>query len=280
MDANLSIATKRVVYEVCVLSLLLYCSECWVTLQQDITALSTFHFRCIRSILGITRQAVWSDRITNTQVLAIWNDTKQGDIPTRLLRRRMEWLGHVARMDDDRTPRQLLFGSLLPTRPACGPRKRSRDAVRTDIRHLHLEGDWFDTAQQQGEWRTAFRTASPPQPASRERIQCSICNRSFSKSRQPRHKCTEERRKPVADQAGSRQCTACLRWFRSPGGLAVHKYLDMPPSATPVHGQATAAGPLCDIRQWLVLPCCRVHCSQCDRCCKSTRGFQLHNCNK
>eukprot|EP00117_Sycon_ciliatum_P033834 scpid60765/ scgid25947/ len=158
MDANLSIATKRVVYEACVLSLLLlYCSECWVPLQQDITALSTFHFRCIRSILEITRQAVWSDRITNTQVLAIWNDTKQDDIPTRLLRRRMEWLGHVARIDDDRTPRQLLFGSLLPTRPACGPRKRWRDAVLTDIRHLHLEGDWFDTAQQRGEWRTAFR---------------------------------------------------------------------------------------------------------------------------
>ena len=46
--------------------------------------------------------------------------------------------------------------------------------------------------------------------ASRERIQCSICNRSFSKSGLPRHKCTEERRKPVADQAGSRHCMSSL----------------------------------------------------------------------
>ena len=188
MDANLSIDAKRAVYQACVLSLLLYCSECWVPLQQDITALSTFHFRCSRSIHRITRQAIWSDRITNTQVLAIWNDTKQDDIPTRLLRRWIVWLGHIARMDDDCTPRQLLFGSLLPTHPACGPRKRWRDAVPTDIRHLHLEGHWFDTAKQRGEWRTAYRTASPPQPASRERIQYSICNRSFSKSGLPRHK--------------------------------------------------------------------------------------------
>ena len=46
-----------------------------------------------------------------------------------------------------------------------------------------------------------------------------ICNISLSKSGLPCHKCTQERRKPVADQSGSSQCTVCLRWFRSHGRL-------------------------------------------------------------
>ena len=97
MDRNLilSVATKRQVYEACVVSLLLYGSECWVPLSRDVAALSTFHMRCIRSILGITQLDIWTSRVTNTEVLAIWNSARQDDLPTRLLRRRMEWLGHL-----------------------------------------------------------------------------------------------------------------------------------------------------------------------------------------
>ena len=95
MDRNLSVATKCQVYEACVVSLLLYCSECWVPLSRDVAALSTFHMRCIRSILGITQLDIWTSRVTNTEVLAIWNSARQDDLPTRLLRRRMEWLGHL-----------------------------------------------------------------------------------------------------------------------------------------------------------------------------------------
>ena len=53
-DSNLSLATKRLVYEACVLSLLLYCPECWVPLKPDLDALCSLHLRCIRSIMGIS----------------------------------------------------------------------------------------------------------------------------------------------------------------------------------------------------------------------------------
>eukprot|EP00117_Sycon_ciliatum_P050049 scpid69812/ scgid35385/ LINE-1 reverse transcriptase homolog len=42
-DSNLSLATKRLVYGACVLSLLLYCAECWVPLKPDLDALCSFH---------------------------------------------------------------------------------------------------------------------------------------------------------------------------------------------------------------------------------------------
>ena len=57
-----------------------------------------------------------------------------------------------------------------------------------------------------------------------EGVMCAVCGGSF---RRPgdlkRHKCTEERRKLVEEQAGSVQCTVCQRWFLSAGGLSIHK---------------------------------------------------------
>ena len=58
-DSNLSLGTKRLVFVACVLALLLYCAECWVSLQRDLTALSTFYRRCIRSVMGITQREAW-----------------------------------------------------------------------------------------------------------------------------------------------------------------------------------------------------------------------------
>ena len=46
-----------------------------------------------------------------------------------LVRRRLHWLGHVARMGDNRLPKQLLFLELLTVRLSHGPRLHWRDVV-------------------------------------------------------------------------------------------------------------------------------------------------------
>ena len=38
-----------------------------------------------------------------------------------------------------------------------------------------------------------------------------------------RHKCTSERVKPVHEQRGYEKCGKCMCWFKSKGGLAVHR---------------------------------------------------------
>ncbi len=54
-------------------------------------------------------------------------------------------------------------------------------------------------------------------------VMCGVCRRSFSReSDKMRHKCSEERRKPVREQKGAVQCMTCKKWFLSRGGLAVH----------------------------------------------------------
>ena len=51
-DAHLSVATRRSVYRACVLSVLLYGSECWVPLRKDLKKLNSFHHRCVPHSAG------------------------------------------------------------------------------------------------------------------------------------------------------------------------------------------------------------------------------------
>ena len=53
-------------------------------------------------------------------------------------RYRCRWLRHLARMEDFRMPKQLLFGELTKTRPRHGPKKRWRDLAVTDVRTLGI----------------------------------------------------------------------------------------------------------------------------------------------
>ena len=66
-------------------------------------------------------------------------------ITDKIRMRRLEWLGHLARMSDDRLPKSVLFGWLPEPRPRCGPRKRWRDVVQQDIKLINVaETDWYE----------------------------------------------------------------------------------------------------------------------------------------
>ena len=64
--------TKRKVYQACVLSILLYGTECWIPLKRYIRKLNTFHHRCLRAILGITNGQQWRERITLATIRSKW----------------------------------------------------------------------------------------------------------------------------------------------------------------------------------------------------------------
>ena len=51
----------------------------------------------------------WESRTTNIDVLKKANMTS---IETEIRRRQLKWAGHVARMDDNRIPKKLLYGEL------------------------------------------------------------------------------------------------------------------------------------------------------------------------
>ena len=92
------------------LSVLLYGSECWVPLQRHVRKLNSLHHRCLRTVMGISNKRQWEERISSASVREKWGDLEVMEV--RLMRRCLEWLGHLARMPNHRLPKMCLFGWL------------------------------------------------------------------------------------------------------------------------------------------------------------------------
>ena len=64
--------------------------------------------------------------------------------------RRLHWLGHVARMNDDHLPKQLLFGWLPQRRPPHGAKLHWRNKVRRDLKTFHIDGMYWHEIDRSG----------------------------------------------------------------------------------------------------------------------------------
>ena len=61
-------------------------------------------------------------------------------------------------------------------------------------------------------------------PTTTRDVICESSSRNFRhESDKARQKCVDERQKPVSEQQGAVKCQQCLKWFRSKGGLTVHR---------------------------------------------------------
>ncbi|XP_038073012.1 uncharacterized protein LOC119741333 [Patiria miniata] len=146
----LSIKLKIRIYVSCVLSVLLYCSESWPTYRRQERRLNAFHFRCLRSILGIS----WQDRVSNPAILEL---TGVNDMFTLLSARRLRWSGHVCRQEDGRLPKDIFFGELAHAhRPRGRPKIRYKDVLKRDLRTFRIPvTSWQTVVQDRTRWRSA-----------------------------------------------------------------------------------------------------------------------------
>ena len=135
--------------------MLLYGAEAWVLYRKQLRRLEQFHQRCLRSILGIK----WQDYISNEEVLT------KAHIPSLesiILQLQLGWAGHVARMDDTRIPKAMLFGELSAgKRNQGGPKKRYKDQLKSELEMADVCLDsWQQEAQNRDSWRSNIRNAS------------------------------------------------------------------------------------------------------------------------
>ena len=150
-NRKLTLKTKILIYQACVLSILLYGAETWSTYAYHLRQLNTFHMRCLRRILGIT----WQDKVPNTSVL---ERTGMTALTTIIKHRRLRWLGHVTRMSDCRLPKSILYGELETGNRGRGrPKLRFRDVCKQDMKDLNIDEDkWEGIAADRPVWRAAL----------------------------------------------------------------------------------------------------------------------------
>jgi hypothetical protein len=221
-DRHLSLTTKVKVYRCVVLAILLYGSETWVLKKKQIGNLENFHRRCMRGILGITRGQQWEQRIKTSEIKEKVGMSESMDDIIR--QRRMRWLGHVARMGEERIPKRMLFGWLEHPRPAHGVKRRWKDVVADDLKRYGLkESEWYQKAQDREEWKALWKRdiggSKGDGEDSQQQVEggenCDLCGFWCKGSGQLRlHRGSERCNKLVSVARGAPQCPACHKTFK------------------------------------------------------------------
>jgi hypothetical protein len=66
---------------------------------------------------------------------------------------RMRWVGHVARMEEERNVYRVLMGKSEGNRPLGRPRHRQENGIRMDLRDIGQGSvDWIQLAQDRDQW--------------------------------------------------------------------------------------------------------------------------------
>ena len=140
--------TKMKIYNACILSTLLYGSECWRMTESDLQKISTFHTKNLRRILRI----FWPQRISNEDLL---QQCGQESMEAILLKRRWKWIGHTLRREPDHISRVALHWTPEGKRKRGRPKNTWRRTVESE---MNLWNETWGTitrkAQNRLEWRS------------------------------------------------------------------------------------------------------------------------------
>ena len=77
----------------------------------------------------------------------------QRSLTERLVRSRLQWVGHVERMADDRLPKRAAELREQGRRRRGRPRLRWEDCVKRDVKKAGEEGDWKKKTQDRVGWK-------------------------------------------------------------------------------------------------------------------------------
>lgn len=201
---GITLSTKLKIYRAVVLSSLLYGCETWTLYRRHIKQLEQFHSRSLRMIMNIR----WQDRITNQDVLDRAGSTS---IESMLLKAQMRWTGHVIRMEENRIPRQVMYGELREgSRKQGRPKLRFKDTIKSNLKWSGIQPRQLEAcASDRSGWRSFTSKATA----------------TFDEDRRRRLEAARERRHRAAStsiQNTNFQCDICGRLCASGFGLRSH----------------------------------------------------------
>ena len=146
-NPNLSIAHKILIYKTFIIPHFLYGAETWNSTMQQENILERAHSSCLRSILRVTKH----DRHSNQHVRKACKIQSLGAMLTAA---RLRWIGHVARMEDDRYPKAAMFGEMHGKTGKGRPFIRFSDVAKRAIQAAGMTcQSWRNIAHSRLDWR-------------------------------------------------------------------------------------------------------------------------------
>ena len=144
---------KIKIYKIIILPVVLYGCETWSLTLREERKLRVFENVVLRRIFGSRRDEVTGEwrRLHNEEL----NDLYPSPNIVRVIKSgKMRWVGHVARMGEERGVYRVLVGKPEGRRPLGRPRRRWVDNIRMDLQELGcLYMDWIGLAQDRDSWR-------------------------------------------------------------------------------------------------------------------------------
>jgi hypothetical protein len=131
-----------------------YGAETWTVTSQTEKMLMTWERKILRKIYGPTKENGQCRIKTNAELITKY---KSQDIVTIIKIRRLEWLGHVIRMNEN-TSVKIFEGKLEGRRGRGRPRLRWINYMEDDLRKLGVER-WRTKALDREEWASITREA-------------------------------------------------------------------------------------------------------------------------
>ena len=163
---------KRAVYLAAVWGTLLYACETWNVTASDKRILEVFHRDCVRRMCHVKRHSQWRYHISHNSLCR--GMRMPTNVCTELRKRRLLWLGKVARMPRHRLPRLATYGFFKERRGRRGrPQKRWVGQVRDDLQAYGFNADawnWYNLAIPVAQWEAIVEGGeqTAPQEAARE----------------------------------------------------------------------------------------------------------------
>jgi hypothetical protein len=85
---------------------------------------------------------------------------KEPEISIAIKLKRLQWAGHLQRMDEQNLPKKDFTRQILGKRPVVKPRKRGIDLVEEDIIRLLTRRNWKNLAEDRAQWRAKVKEAN------------------------------------------------------------------------------------------------------------------------
>ncbi|KAJ4440945.1 hypothetical protein ANN_10794 [Periplaneta americana] len=107
------------------------------------SALGAFERKILRRIIGPVNENGQWEIMYNQEVMEQYRDM---DVVTHIKLRRLEWAGHINRMENQRISRKIMEGRIYGKRQIGRPKDRWADAVREDARQVLGVTAWKRTS--------------------------------------------------------------------------------------------------------------------------------------